>query len=93
MATDGTTKPDGTYAAAAPTNTAPPPMSVYAVPPSPVLVSQAIGPDPCVSALALLWCFILPPVAVALAGGDLTMILFNVLFTLMGWMPGKGREG
>jgi uncharacterized membrane protein YqaE (UPF0057 family) len=96
---DGTAasmKPDGTSAAYG--NAAPPPMSPYMVGgsgprPGAVLVAAPAGPDPCISVLALLWCFILPPVAVALAGGDLASILFNVLFTMLGWFPGASLVG
>lgn len=85
---DGTpaaTNADGSY------TTAPPPLHPYAVAggPSPIMVAQTASPspDPCMSVLIVMWVIILPPVAVALAGGDLASILINVLFTCLGYLP------
>ena len=82
--TDGTTP-----------TTAPPPLHPYAVSPSsPVMVapSGSPSPDPCFGCLIGLWVVLLPPVAVALAGGDLASILINVLFTMLGFLPGERRR-
>lgn len=103
MKPDGTNNADGTAApatAAAATSaayppTAPPPLHPYAVGPgpgpSPVMVAPSGSPstDPCMSLLIVLWVVLLPPVAVALAGGDLASILINVLFTMLGFLPGE----
>ena len=106
MKPDGTNNADGTAApatAAAATSaayppTAPPPLHPYAVGPgpgpSPVMVAPSGSPstDPCMSLLIVLWVVLLPPVAVALAGGDLASILINVLFTMLGFLPGEREK-
>lgn len=35
-----------------------------------------------------MWAFLLPPVGVALRGAPLPIVMINLLFTLLGWLPG-----
>ena len=54
-------------------------------PPRPLPSPQASAALTCVS---ILWVFLLPPVGVALRGAPCSVVLLNLLLTLLCWFPG-----
>ena len=54
-------------------------------PPRPLPSPEASAALTCVS---ILWVFLLPPVGVALRGAPCSVVLLNLLLTILGWFPG-----
>lgn len=63
----------------------PPPPPPSTIPPRPLPSPEASAALTCVS---ILWVFLLPPVGVALRGAPCSVVLLNLLLTMLGWFPG-----
>lgn len=66
-----------------------PPSCSPSPPPRPTTRASLTPPPSALTCVSLMWAILLPPVGVALRGAPAPIVLINLLFTMLGYLPGQ----